>query len=176
MSDIKLVYFGLLWYTNISLRRLEISDMAKTKYVIALDDEQRRMLQNIIDEGKESERTILRARILLLSDTNVNEKLSIPKVAEMLGTTHTTVQTVRTEYGQGGIEKAVYRKKRADNIETRRINLEVRRQILEVYKEEPPQGRKRWSLRLLCREVVERGIIDHISIDTMSGILKAAQE
>lgn len=148
--------------------------MAKTKYVIALNDEQRQILQNIVDEGQESERTILRAKILLLSDLNVNEKLSVPKVAELLGTTHTTVQTVRAEYGQGGIETAVFRKKRADNIETRRINSEVRRKILEVYKEEPPQGHKRWSLRLLCREVVERGIIDHISADTMSGILKAS--
>lgn len=150
--------------------------MAKTKYVIALTDDQRELLENIVKEGKESDRTILRAKILLLSDLNVNEKMSVPKVAEMLGTTHTTVQTVRAEYGQGGIETAVFRKKRADNIETRRINSEVRRQIVEVSKEEPPQGHKRWSLRLLCKEVVERGIIDHISADTMSGILKASQE
>ena len=146
--------------------------MAKTKYVIALNDEQRQMLEKIIVEGKESDRTILRAKILLQSDTTVNGKMSVPKIAEMLGTTHTTVQTVRMEYGKGGIEAAVYRKKRADNIETRRINTEVRRQILELSKEEPPQGRKRWSLRMLCKEVVDRGIIDHISVDTMATIIK----
>ena len=73
------------------------------------------------------------------------------------------------------VSKLLYiEKKRADNIETRRINTEVRRQILEVSKEEPPQGRKRWSLRMLCKEVVDRGIIDHISVDTMATIIKKA--
>ena len=150
--------------------------MAKTKYVIALDTEQRRLLENIINEGNNSDRTIMRAKILLLSDITANVKLSVPKVAEMLGTTHTTVQTVRAEYGKGGIEAAVFRKKRSDNIETRRINSEVREQIIKVSKEDPPQGHKRWSLRLLCREVVERGIIDHISADTMSVILKKSRD
>lgn len=150
--------------------------MAKTKYVITLTDEQRQMLNNIINEGKESERTVMRARILLLSDVMENEKLSVPKVAELLGTTHTTVQTVRTEYGKYGLEAAVFRKKRADNIETRRINTKVRKQILEVAAENPPQGCKRWSLRLLCKEVVDRGIIDRISVDTMSIIMKNAEK
>lgn len=150
--------------------------MAKTKYVIALTDEQRQMLNEIINEGKESDRTVMRARILLLSDVAENGKLSVPKVAEILGTTHTTVQTVRTECGKYGLEAAVFRKKRADNIETRRINTKVREQILEVAAEDPPQGHKRWSLRLLCKEAVDRGIIDRISVDTMSVIMKNAEK
>lgn len=150
--------------------------MAKTKYVIALDDEQRKTLNKIIEEGKESDRTIMRARILLLSDITVNEKMSVPEVAETLGTTHTTVQTVRAEFGKDGLEAAVFRKKRADNIETRRINTKVREQVLKVAEEEPPEGHKRWSLRLLCKEVVDRGIIDKISVDTMSVIMKSAKE
>ena len=148
--------------------------MAKTKYVIALDDEQRDLLNRIIEEGKESDRTVMRARILLLSDITVNEKLSVQQVAEMLGTTHTTVQTVRAEYGKGGVEAAVFRKKRADNIETRRINSKVREQILAVAAEDPPEGHKRWSLRVLREEVIARGIIDRISVDTMSVIVKSA--
>ncbi len=118
----------------------------------------------------------MRAKILLLSDTTLNGKRSIPKLAEMLGTTHTTVQTVRTEYGKGGIEAAVFRKKREDSYDARRINTEIRQQIIEVSKEEPPKGRKRWSLRMLCKEVVDRGIIDHISADTISRILKASRD
>lgn len=150
--------------------------MAKTKYVITLSDGQQQMLENIINERKESERTVMRARILLMSDSAAGEKLSIPKLAELLGTTHTTVQTVRTEYWKNGLEAAIYRKRRADNIETRRINTKVREQILQVAAEKPPEGRKRWSLRMLCKEVVDRGIIDRISADTMSVILKSAEE
>ena len=53
--------------------------MAKTKYVIALTEDERNKLNNIIAENRESDRTILRARILLMSDTNTAEKMSIPK-------------------------------------------------------------------------------------------------
>ena len=54
----------------------------------------------------------MRARILLMSEATQPEKVSIKKLAEILGTTDTTIQTVRTEYAAGGVEAAVYRKQR----------------------------------------------------------------
>ena len=41
--------------------------MAKTKYYINLTKEERDLLKRIVCEAKESERTIMRARILLTS-------------------------------------------------------------------------------------------------------------
>lgn len=145
--------------------------MAKTKHIIDLDDEQRNILNTIINENKESERTVLRARILLLSDVSNAEKLSIPKIAEKLGTTHTTVQTARTEYARLGFEDALYRKKRKTDIVNRRINDEVTVQILQVSKETPPAGHKKWSLRLLCKVCMERGIVEHIGPTSMGKII-----
>lgn len=138
--------------------------MARTKYVIALTEDERSKLNNIIAENRESDRTILRARILLMSDINTAEKMSIPKLAEQLGTTHTTVQTVRTEYGKYGLEAAVYRKLRTDN---RKVTPEVEERIKRLLSEDPPEGHKRWTERLLCRECMDRGIIEHISLSTL---------
>ena len=138
--------------------------MAKTKYVIALTEDERSKLNNIVTEKRESDRTILRARILLMSDINTAEKMSIPKLAELLGTTHTTVQTVRTEYGKYGLEAAVYRKLRTDN---RKVTPEVEEGIKRLLSEDPPEGHKRWTERLLCRECMSRGIIEYISLSTM---------
>lgn len=143
--------------------------MAKTKYVIALTEEERSTLNRIITEKTESDRTILRARILLMSDTKTAEKMSIPKIADQLGTTHTTVQTVRTEYGKYGLEPAVYRKIRTDN---RKVTPEVEEGIRQLLTEEPPEGHKRWTERLLCREIVDRGIIEHIALSTMHETLQ----
>ena len=50
--------------------------MAKTKYYIELDDFERAVLTRIVCEQKESERTIMRAKILLMSDVTQPEKLS----------------------------------------------------------------------------------------------------
>lgn len=147
--------------------------MAKTKYVIALTEEERNTLNKITTEKTESDRTILRARILLMSDINTAEKMSIPKIAEQLGTTHTTVQTVRTEYGKYGLEAAIYRKIRTDN---RKVTPEVEKGIKRLLAEDPPEGHKRWTERLLCRECMDRGIIEHISLSTLHETLQRIKE
>ena len=147
--------------------------MAKTKYIISLTEEDRQLLSSIIEDGNESDRTVMRARILLMSDVNTAEKMSIPKLAEKLGTTHTTIQTVRTEYARDGAEAAVYRKLRTDN---RRVTPEIERQIAELMGEDPPEGYKRWTVRLLCKTAVERGIIDHISVSIMHALVQKYAE
>ena len=146
--------------------------MAKTKYFIHLSAEEQDILTRIVCEAKESERTIMRAKILLMSENAQSEKMSIKKLAELLGTTDTTIQTVRTQYATEGIEAALYRKKRTCTKYNKRINDEVIWQIKELAVSPPPEGHKRWSTRLLCAEAEKRGIVEHIVSSTMSRVLK----
>ena len=81
--------------------------MAKTKYIVKLTNEEYERLKTISQSEEESERTILRATILMMSDVERNEKLSVTKLADRLGTTTTTIQTVRTEYAASGLEADV---------------------------------------------------------------------
>ena len=150
--------------------------MAKTKYVISLSDQEYSRLNEIIQSEDVPERAVLRAKILLMSDKERNEKLSVVELAEKLHTTHTTIQTVRTEYAKGGLEAAVFRKRRTPGFINKRINDEVIEKILKLAEEVPPEGKKRWSVRLLCEESVKRGIVDHIAPSTMSGLLNQARK
>lgn len=143
--------------------------MAKTKYHISLSEAERQRLQQIVDDSTAHKGTILRARVLLMSDT---KQFTVLEMADALGTNHTTVQNIRTEYAQSGLDATFDRKKRTVSTETRRINDAVIGRILKLLEETPPKGRKRWSLRLLCDESVKRGLIDHISPATMRTILK----
>jgi len=145
--------------------------MAKARYSVRLSKEEKDILNQIIDAGKESERTILRARILLMSDEAYSPRLSLLELAEALKTTHTTIQTTRSEYSQGGVEKAVYRKDRVVPVENRRINAEVREAIKKLAASDPPEGHKKWTLRLLCQVAEEQGIVDHICHATLRKIL-----
>ena len=145
--------------------------MARTKYVIELNNEELDRLNEIIHSDDSSERAILRAKILLRSDVKRNSRISVSKLAEALSTTNTTVQTVRTEYANGGLEAAVFRKKRTPGFINKRINGTVIEQILKIAKETPPDGKKKWSIRMLCDEAVRRGIVSHIAPSTMAGIL-----
>ena len=152
----------------------ENDSMGKNQYLIRLTVEERQYLNEIVNKVDQTERAVMRAKILLRSDLNSYKDASLLRVAEVLGTSHTTVLTVRTEYHQLGINKAVFRKGRSDNIATRRINTEVRAKIAAITQEEPPSGHKRWSLRLIASEAERRGIVTSISADTVASILKAA--
>ena len=146
--------------------------MAKTKYHILLSEAEKQRLQQIIDDETADKRTVLRAKVLLLSDAG---RYTVLEMADILGTTHTTVQNVRTEYAQNGFEAAISRKTRTVSTETRRINDAVIKEILKLLNEAPPKGRKRWSLRLLCEESIKRDLIDYISPATMSNVLRRFQ-
>ncbi len=72
--------------------------MAKTKYYAELSESERSLLTKILCEGKVPDRTLMRSKILLMSGAAQKEKVSIRELAERLGTTETTIKTVRTEY------------------------------------------------------------------------------
>ena len=143
--------------------------MARTKYHISLREEEKHRLQEIVDDDTADSRSVLRAKVLLMSDT---KSYTVLEMAEALGTTHTTVQSIRTEYAKNGLDAVLDRKKRIVSTETRRINDAVIERILKLLEEAPPKGRKRWSLRSLCDESVKRGLIGHISPATMRTVLK----
>ena len=141
--------------------------MANHKFDITLTDEERELLNKIIAEGKESNRTILRARILLLSDSNSGCNLTVIQLAKELGTSDTTVINTRRDYGTLGFEGAVYRKARTRT----RSSDEIVEKIVELSKQRPPEGKKKWSLVLLCEESTRRGIVSSIKPTTMMHIM-----
>ena len=147
--------------------------MAKTKFFVKLTDPERDLLTKVICEEKESERTIMRAKILLLSESAQESKTSIRELAEKLHTTETTIKTVRTEYATKGLEDALYRKKRASSKYNSKINDRVIQKVLEVAASEPPAGYKRWSSRMICEKLMAQGIVDHIGSTAVCKILKS---
>ena len=58
--------------------------MAKTKYYAELSESERSLLTRILCEGKVPDRTLMRAKILLMSDEAQKEKVSIRELAERL--------------------------------------------------------------------------------------------
>ena len=163
---IYLAYFECMWYDLNDWRQAR---MAKTKYHIELTDSERSLLTRIVCEGKESERPIM------MSEETQPEKVSIKKLADMLGTTDTTIQTVRTEYAKGGVEAAVYRKQRTSSKYNSKITEEITQQIREIAASTPPEGKKKWSSRMICAEAEKRGIVDHIVSSTVCKILRDRQ-
>lgn len=146
--------------------------MAKTKYHITLSESEKETLTRIICDGTESERTVMRAKILLMSDAGRSEKFSVPKLAEKLGTTSTTIQNVRTEYATEGFASALYRKKRSCGPYKSKVTDDVIRFIVALSEKEPPDGKKQWSCRMLADAAIEAGYVESISLTTILRILQ----
>ena len=145
--------------------------MARTKYYIRLSDAERNLLTQIVCEGTEPAKIIMRAKILLMSDTAQQKKYTLTALAEQLGTTDTTIQTVRTEYATLGLEATLRGKRSKPRGHYSRFNQEAVKALKDLAKEEPPKGHKKWSSRLLCEEAVRRGIVDSITPTTMLRII-----
>ena len=135
--------------------------MGKTKYIIYLTNEEKEKLHHIIDTAPEA--AVIRAKILLGSDFANPKYCSAHKLAEMLGTSHATVQTVRAEYAQLGLEGAVFPKGRKSYDRCVVMTDEKRELIRDILKDPPPYGYRRWTVMSICDECVNRGIFQYVA-------------
>ena len=73
---------------------------------------------------------------------------------------------VRQEYATGGLDVAVSRK--APEREYRRkLDGEQEARLVALACSAPPEGRKRWTLRLLGERLVELEVVDAVSYETV---------
>ncbi|MBO7620612.1 MAG: helix-turn-helix domain-containing protein, partial [Victivallales bacterium] len=146
--------------------------MPATKYHIELNDEDRRILQDTVSKGKAPAKMILRANILLASDSACGRRMTVAEVAATLHTSPTTVQTARASYAKNGLDLTIHRKKRSAPPVAAKVTGEVEARIIAMACGAPPDGYGRWSVRLLAARCVELGIVPDISHMTVARLLK----
>ncbi len=139
--------------------------MRKQK-TFSLTNKVRKELQELISKGKEKARTLTRCRILLLADKGESDN----GIIEALGTARNTIRQVRQRYIKEGINAAIHERPRpgAPN----KFSGKQMAQITALACSKAPEGRSRWSLRLLADKVVELSLVDDISYKTIERTLK----
>jgi len=135
-----------------------------------LSDAQRQELQNLISAGQAPARRIARARILLKVDEN-SPSLTDDQAAEACEVSSQTVARTRKLFDTEGFERALYRKK-PDRTYERKIQAEEEAHLIALACSEPPEGRSKWSLRLLADRMVEFGHVESVSYGTVRRALK----
>ncbi len=144
---------------------------SQKKYVVTLSAEERSILLDMISKGKGRARTLLHARILLKCDSGSHgENWTDRRIADALETTIITVERVRKRLVEGGMEAALNRKPQANRF--RKVDGDVEAHLIATACASPPDGRPRWTLRLLADRLVELELVDHISMETVRKTLK----
>lgn len=147
--------------------------MRHQEYVVKLGAKERKQLEAIAKRGKSSARKQIRARILLHADgSKAGSKWTDKRIAEALGCCADLCQRVRKRYAAAGLEAAVTRKKRETPPVPPIFDGEKEARLVALACSPPPEGHAGWSLRLLEHQVVELGIVEQASDNTIGRVLK----
>lgn len=136
------------------------------RYKVQLSREERTGLQKLISAGVAPARKLTRARILL----KVDEGLTKTEVSQALDVSINTVTNVCRSFQEQRLE-AVERKKPAREYE-HSLDGEAEAHLIAIACSAPPEGRERWTLRLLQREMVKRKYVINVSHETVRTALK----
>jgi hypothetical protein len=145
------------------------------KYVVRLSDAEREQLATLIRKGKSPAQRLLKARILLKADVSeAGEGWSDTEIIEALETSASMVYRVRKHASrlEEGLEAVLSRKPRAAPAVPRIFDGETEAKLIALACSEPPEGRARWTLRLLESKVVELNIVARASDSTIGRTLK----
>lgn len=142
------------------------------KYIVKLTDEQKQHLEKLITSGTSPARMLTRARILLKSDQSKNgPNWSYEKIVEAFDVSEMLIRDVRKRFTEAGFEAALQRKK-PDREYAHSLDGEAEAHLVALACSQPPEGQKRWTLRLLKRAMQERMYVQTVSHETIRTTLK----
>jgi transposase len=145
--------------------------MGVKKYIVRLTEEERKGLGSVVSKGRASARKIGHARVLLKVDAD-GPNWTDEEAAEAFGIRANTVRDIRQRFVEEGLEAALERKRRTEPPIPRKLDGAREARLIALACGEPPEGRARWTLRLLAGKMVELAIVDGISHETVRRTLK----
>lgn len=139
--------------------------MPQKKYHVDLTENERSELEKMLKGGKHGSRKLTRARILLLAAARKTDA----EIVAALSTARPTVERTRqrfVEQGLGCLEEKLRQGARP------RLSEKQETHLIAVACSDAPEGRARWTLRLLADKAVELGFVDSIAPETVRRMLK----
>lgn len=140
-------------------------------YVVKLSEAERNELREVIRKLKGSSQKVRRAQILLKADVS-GSNWTDERIAEAFCCRTKTVENIRKRLVQSGFNETLNGAKRASPPTPKLLSGEQEAEVIALRLGEPPKGYSNWSLRLLSRSVVELGIAESASHETLRQMLK----
>jgi len=125
------------------------------KHIVRLSEHERETLWKLITSGRGAARMFTRARILLKADqSDDGPGWSDEKISEALDVTVQTIERVRKQLVEEGFDAVLSRREYKQKIPRKKIDGNVEARVIALACGEPPEGRARWTLRLLADKIV----------------------
>ena len=141
------------------------------KYIVRLSEQERSLLRDIVKKLKGTSQKVRRANILLKADVD-GPNWSDAKIAEALSCRTQTIENIRRRLVTKGLEAVLNRKKRQIPPRPKILDGKQEAEIIALRLGKPPSGFASWTLRLLADRIVELGITESVSYETVRRTLK----
>jgi transposase len=143
------------------------------RYRVTLTPEEREELETLTKCGKTPAKRFVQARALLLCDAGDNGPAwKVAEVAEALGITSRTIEHLKQRFVENGLEAALERKVRDKPPRDVKFDGAFEARLIALACTEAPEGRTRWTVRLLADKAVELNFAESVSSMTVQRTLK----
>jgi transposase len=122
-------------------------------------------LAKLLSGGVQQVRLCLRALALL----QLAKGASAPQIANVVPLTAEAVRNIGRRYQQGGLERALYERPRPGAAEV--LDDSQKQRLIAMVCADPPEGRARWTVRLVAEEAVRRKLVPRVGRETIRILL-----
>jgi transposase len=140
--------------------------MPAKKYIVKLEADERSQLLEMTRKGEIGARKMKRAQILLKADEGWKDE----DIIQALNTSRSTVERTRKRLVEGGLDKALNEDPRPGQRVKLTGNAEAH--LVALTCSDAPGGRDHWPLRLLADKLVELGVVESVSHETVRQTMK----
>ena len=122
-------------------------------------------LAGLLSGGIQQVRVVLRALALL----QLAKGASAPRIADVIPLTPQAIRKLGHRYEQGGLEAALYEKQRPGAAAV--LDASQKQRVIAMVCSDPPEGRARWTVRLIAQEAVKRKLVPSVGRETIRILL-----
>jgi len=122
-------------------------------------------MDEVLSGGVQPVRTVLRALAL----NHLHDGKSTGEVAAMVRLTPKAVRQIGRRYEDAGLETALYDKPRPGAAPL--LDDTQRQRVIAMVCSDPPEGRARWTVRLVAEEAVKRKLVPPVGRETIRVLL-----
>ena len=136
------------------------------KYLVTLTEDERQELRDLTKKGTLSARKLTRAHILLRADEGVTDD----EIAKTFRVARSTVERLRRRFVEGNLDEALHERPRPGA--KRKLDTKQEAHLIAIACSTAPEGQARWTLQLLADELVQLGVVETVSDETVRRTLK----
>jgi putative transposase len=124
-------------------------------------------IEELVRSGVQQVRVVLRALAL----RGLAQGATAPRVAEALPLTAKAIRQIAHRYNSGGLDCALYDRQRPGAKPL--LDDSQKQRIVAMVCGKPPEGRARWTVRLIAEEAVQRKLVPHAGRETIRVLLES---